>query len=165
MNTGLNALYARTVANSSINSSYIMNALTSTYNITGLGTTYSQTDSVKASQYVSLMLGIAKNSKAIDLTQSASQADYSAAKASGLYISSARGNVTKEQALAGVVKLYEMKHGYKLKASNMSFSNVSSNYKEAVSKAYAAGIIEAMNDPQANVTYGQLCDWIAVAID
>ena len=165
MNTGLNALYLRTVANGNMDSSYLMNALTSTYNITGLGTVYEQTDTVKASQYVSLMLGIARNSKAIDLTQGASAADYSVAKASGIYISNARGTVTKEQALAGVVKLYEIKHGDKIKASNMSFSNVSSNYKQAVSKAYAVGLIETMNDPKSGVTYGELCDWIAIAVD
>lgn len=165
MYTGLNALYSKPVANSNSNASYLMNALTSAYNITGLGTVYTESTNVKASQYVTLLLGIAKNKSAIDLTQNATAADYAAAKASGLYISSSTGNVTREQALAGVVKLYELKHGTKIKASNMVFSNVSSNYRSAASKAYAVGIIDSMQNPQASVTYGELCDWIALAID
>ncbi len=165
MYTGLHALYARKVETSSINSSYLMNALTSTYNITGLGTIYTQGDDVKASQYVKLMLGIAEDSKDINLSQGATSADYAAAKASGIYISRSTGDVTREQALAGVVRLYEIKKGYKIKPSNRSFNNVSATYKEAVSKAYAVGMIESFEDAQETVTYGQLCDWIALAID
>ena len=73
--------------------------------------------------------------------------------------------MTREEALAGVVKLYEIKHGNKLKASNMTFPGVSANYAQAVSKAYAAGLIESMTAPKANVTYAELCDWIALAIE
>ena len=164
MYTGLNALYTRQIADSSTNSSYLMNALTSAYNITGLGTVYKQTDDVLASQYVALVLGVAQNSKSINLVQGASESDYKAAKTAGIYISSARGKVTKEQAVAGVVKLYEIKNG-KVKPSNMTFNKVSSNYKQAVSKAYAIGMIQSMDNPQEAITYGELCDLIALAID
>jgi len=163
--TGLNALYTKAMPTSNASANYLMNALANTYNITGLGTIYEQTDEVNASQYVALMLGIASNSKGINLVQGASDSDYKAAKASGIYISNARGEVTREQALAGAVKLYEMKHGNNIKPSNMTFTNVSSNYRTAASKAYAVGMITSLEDARETVTYGELCDWIALAID
>ena len=165
MYTGLNALYAKSMASGNVSSNYVMNTLTNLYNIKGLGTTYKQNTPVKASQYVTLMLGIAEDGKSIDLTQAATAADYKAAKLSGIFTSDARGNITKEQALAGAVKLYEMKHGNKVKPSNMKFNNVSASYREAASKAYAIGMIDSITSPQASINYGQLCDWIAVAID
>ncbi|MBP3888871.1 MAG: hypothetical protein J6F30_14680 [Cellulosilyticum sp.] len=165
MYTGLNALYLRSIEPTNTNSNYLMNALISVYNITGLGTVYEQTDYVKASQYVKLMLGIAEDSKGINLTEQASSNDYAAAKKAGIYISDSKGNITKEQALAGAVRLYEIKKGYKVKPSNQTFSGVSSRYKEAVSKAYAIGMIDSIKDPQDSITYGELCDWIALAID
>ena len=73
--------------------------------------------------------------------------------------------MTREQALAGAVKLYEIKHGNKIKASNRNFSGVSSTYSEAVSKAYAVGMIDRMDSPRSNVKYSELCDWIALAIE
>ena len=164
LNPGLNALYMRTIENSSVNSTYIMNALTSQYNIIGLGNLYSKNLTVNANQYVLLMLGIAKDNKEINLTQGASEADYKAASSAGIYNGN-RGNVTREEALAGVVKLYEIKHGNKIKPSNMTFPGVSANYSQAVSKAYAVGLIDSMTAPKANVTYAELCDWIALAIE
>lgn len=161
---GLNALYSRSIADSGASSSYIMNALSSNYNIMGLGNPYTESSKVMGSQYVTLMLGVARETQNINLTQGASEADYKAARAAGLYNGN-RGNVTREEALAGVVKLYEIKHGNKLKASNMTFPGVSANYAQAVSKAYAAGLIESMTSPKANVTYAELCDWIALAIE
>lgn len=163
--TGLNSLYARSIANGSTSSSYLMNTLASKYNITGLGTTYTKNATVKAAQYVKLMVGIAENSKAIDLTAGATALDYQKASAAGFYTSATRGTVTKEQALAGAVKLYEMKHGNKIKASNVSFSNASYAYREALSKAYAVGMIDSMSNPQGSVNYEELCDWIAIAVD
>lgn len=163
--TGLNALYLKAINNSSNNSSYLMNALASSYNITGLGTNFAANGSVKSAQYVKLMVGIAENSPAIDLTSAVTEEEYQKAKAAGFYISNTRGNVTKEQALAGAVKLYEIKHGSKIKASNMSFNGVSGTYAQAVSKAYAVGMIERLDNPRSNVKYNELCDWIALAIE
>lgn len=162
--TGLNAIYQRTIASSNSNASYVMNELTSAYNITGLGTTYGKNSNVGASQYVSLLLGIRLNRDVINLGAGATTDDYAKAKAAGLYTSSSRGNVTKEQALAGIIKLYEINHGYKIKPSNMTFNNVSITYREAASKAYAIGLIETMTDPQSPITYEELCDWIIQVI-
>ena len=97
--TGLNAIYERTIANSNSSASYVMNELTSTYHITGLGTTYKKNSNVSASQYVSLLLGVRLNRDSINLVAGATSNDYEKAKAAGLYISSSRGNITKEQAL------------------------------------------------------------------
>lgn len=162
--TGLNAIYERTITSSNSNASYLMNELTSAYNITGLGTTYGKNSNVGASQYVSLLLGIRLNREVINLGAGATTDDYAKAKAAGLYTSSSRGNVTKEQALAGIIKLYEINHGYQIKPSNMTFNNVSSTYREAASKAYAVGLIETMTDPQSTITYEELCDWIIQVI-
>lgn len=162
--TGLNAIYERTITSSNSNASYLMNELTSAYNITGLGTTYGKNSNVGASQYVSLLLGIRLNRDVINLGAGATTDDYAKAKAAGLYTSSSRGNVTKEQALAGIIKLYEINHGYQIKPSNMTFNNVSSTYREAASKAYAVGLIETMTDPQSTITYEELCDWIIQVI-
>ena len=161
---GLNALYSRSISDSSLNSTYVMNALSSNYNIMGLGDVYAQDSPVMGSQYVTLMLGVARKTQNINLVQGASEADYKAASSAGLYNGNG-GNVTREQALAGVVKLYEVKHGDRIKASKMTFPGVSASYSEAVSKAYAAGLIDEMTAPKANVTYAELCDWIALAIE
>ena len=72
--------------------------------------------------------------------------------------------ITEEQAVAGLVKLYELKTGYKVKPSSVSFQNVSADYREAVRKAYAAGLITEIN-PKAKVTYAKLCDMIIQVIE
>ena len=162
--TGLNAIYERTIANSNSSASYVMNELTSTYHITGLGTTYKKNSNVSASQYVSLLLGVRLNRDSINLVAGATSNDYEKAKAAGLYISSSRGNITKEQALAGIVKLYEINYGYKIKPSHIVFYNVSMNYREAASKAYAIGLIDAIDSPQSMITYEELCDWLIQVI-
>ena len=158
--TGLNAIYEKAIASSSSNASYVMNELASAYNITGLGTLYGKNSSVGASQYVSLILGIRLNRDSINLTTAATADDYAKAKAAGLYISNGRGSVTMEQALSGIVKLYEINHGYKIKPSSRTFGNVSISYREAASKAYAIGLIESIENPQGTLTYEELCDWL-----
>lgn len=161
---GLNAIYERSIPSSNSNASYVMNELTSAYNITGLGTTYGKNNNVGASQYVSFILGIRLNRNPINLVTGATSDDYEKAKAAGLYISSSRGNVTKEQALAGMIKLYEINHGYKIKPSNRTFNNVSITYREAASKAYAIGLIDSIENPQSTITYEALCDWMIQVI-
>lgn len=159
---GLNALYGEIFEGSSKTSDYLMNALGGLYDIKG---NYKIEDNVSASQYVSLLLGIAKNASAIDLTTSATEADYNAAKASGLYISNVRGAISKEQALNGCIRLYEMKHGNAIKPSNATLDGFSSNYQQAAQKAYAVGMISKVANPQQTITYGELFDWLAMAID
>lgn len=158
--TGLNALYETIVSTSGNSASYAMSELASAYQITGLGTTYTKTQTVGVSQYVNLLLGIQLGRTPINLSASVSASDYAKAKAAGLYISSSRGNLTKEQALAGVVKLYEITNGYQIKPSNQVFNKVSTNYKQAASKAYAIGLIESMENPQSTLNYEMLCDWV-----
>ena len=109
-------------------------------------------------------MGIAQNKSSIDLTQKPSSETLNQAKSLGIYVSNNSGAITEEQAIAGIVKLYELKTGYRVKPSNASFSNVSSNYREAVRKAYALGLITDIN-PQGKVTYAKLCDLIAQVIE
>lgn len=159
---GLNALYGEIFEGSSQTSDYLMNALGGLYDIKG---NYKIEDNVSASQYVSLLLGIARNADTIDLTTSATETDYNAAKASGLYISNVRGAISKEQALNGCVRLYEMKHGNAIKPSNADLNGFSSNYQQAAQKAYAVGMISTVSNPQETITYGELFDWLAMAVD
>ena len=44
------------------------------------------------------------------------------------------------------------------------FYNVSMNYREAASKAYAIGLIDAIDSPQSMITYEELCDWLIQVI-
>lgn len=164
--TGLNAVYERSVVDGSLNSNYAMNQLTSTYNIIGLGSTYRKDTNVGASEYVSLMLALSLNREGVNLSAGASTDDYNKAKIAGLYISNNRGYITKEQALVGAVKLYELKNRYQIKPSNLAFNNVSSNYRQIASKAYAIGLIgETLVNPQGTITYGELCDWLIQVIE
>ncbi len=164
--TGLNAVYERSVVDGSLNSSYAMNQLTSAYNIIGLSSTYRKDTNVGASEYVSLMLALSLNREGVNLSAGASTDDYNKAKIAGLYISNNRGYITKEQALVGAVKLYELKNRYQIKPSNLAFNNVSSNYRPIASKAYAIGLIgETLVNPQGTITYGELCDWLIQVIE
>ncbi len=156
---GLYAMYERAITSSN-NITYLMSRLMNIYNIQGLGSTYYSKDYVYRDPYVILLMGIAENKSSINLTQKASNELLNRAKKAGVYISSNSGPITEEQAIAGIIKLYELKNGYKIKPSSASFLNVNANYREAVRKAYAIGLITDIN-PQAKVTYGTLCDWVA----
>lgn len=160
---GLYAVYEKAITSTN-NITYLMSRLSNTYNIEGLGSVYYSKDYVYRDQYVILLMGIAQNQTSINLTQKASSDLLNKAKTAGIYVSSNSGTITEEQAIAGIVKLYEIKNGYKIKPSSMSFSNVSANYREAVRKAYAIGLITDIN-PQAKVTYGTLCDWVAQVVE
>lgn len=160
---GLFALYEKAITNSN-NMTYVMSKLNNDYNINGLGSTYFSKDYVYRDQYVALVMGIAQNKSSIDLTQKPSSETLNQAKSLGIYVSNNSGAITEEQAIAGIVKLYELRTGYRVKPSNASFSNVSSNYREAVRKAYALGLITDIN-PQGKVTYAKLCDLIAQVIE
>ena len=159
---GLFAMYEKAKMTSG-QMTYLMNQLMNDFNIAGLGTTYFSTDYVYRDQYIILLMNIAQNRSSINLTQSASSELIKQAKTSGIYISSNSGTITEEQAIAGLVRLYELKRGFKIKPSSQSFANVSSNYREAVRKAYAIGLIENIT-PQGKVTYSKLCDWVAQVI-
>ena len=163
--TGLHALYQRidTVgsdSNSNTGATYIMNQLKAKYDIKGLGDIYFKQDYVYANAYIQLLMGIAQNKSSIDLTANASSDLRARAKTAGIYVSQSTGTVTKEQAIAGVVKLYELKSGYQVKPSKVVINGVSSTYKDAVGKAYAIGLIDENIKPAAKVTYSELCDWI-----
>ena len=160
---GLFALYQRNITNSG-SMSYTMSKLNNAYNINGLGTIYFSKDYVYRDQYVALMMGIAQNKSSIDLTVKPSTETFNKAKSTGIFIGNNSGTITEEQAVAGLVKLYELKTGYKVKPSSVSFQNVSADYREAVRKAYAAGLITEIN-PKAKVTYAKLCDMIIQVIE
>ena len=157
--TGIYSIYEKKdIAPTSL-STYAMRQLASTYDMAALGTIYFQNDAVYRDQFVHLMLGVAQNKSQIDLTAPAYADSLTKAKSAGIYISSSSGPVNEEQAIAGIIKLYELKNGYKIKPSTVRLGGVSRDYQEAVSKAYALGLIEAIN-PTRPITYGVLCDWI-----
>ena len=104
------------------------------------------------------MVGLSEGQAQINLHATP---NYNKAQASGLYISSSRGNVTIEQAIAATVKLYELQQGQKIRPTSDAqrrFTNVSSTYREAAQKAYTIGIIDQVPNPQRTITYVQLLD-------
>lgn len=161
--TGCYALYQKQTGSTS-NSTYLMTDIANNYNVIGLGTIYGANTNVRRDQFVTLMLGIAEGSSSIDLTTVPTSSMIAKAKTSGLYISSNTGEITKEQAIAGAVKLYELTHQRSVKPSSMTFSNVSSTYREAAAKAYAIGLVTTINNPTGKITYSELCDLIVQAI-
>ena len=163
--TGLHALYERVTTTSSSSSTYVMDELKAAYDIRGLGDIYFMQDYVYGNQYIQLVMGIAQNKSSIDLTASVTNDLRNKARTSGIYMSQGSGVVTKEQAIAGVVKLYELKQGYQVKPSKVTLTGVSSTYKDAVGKAYALGLIDETINPSGKVTYSELCDWIIQVIE
>ena len=164
INPGLNAIYERSVQKGNTGSSYTMNQIASKYNVKGLGTSFFKKDNVNAAQYVSLLIGISTKKDAIDMTAAPTADDYSKAKKAGIYISSSKGALTKEQALAGIVKLYELNTGVHVKPSNVKINGTSAAYKDAVGKAYAIGLIDDLK-PQQKITYEELCDWLVQVVE
>ncbi|MGL4345926.1 MAG: fibronectin type III domain-containing protein [Cellulosilyticaceae bacterium] len=136
-----------------------MTNLMKRYEITGLGSQYRKNDKVHSDQYILMMLGIAQNKGTIDLNSYVSTDMKQKANTSKLYISNSQGYITQEQAISGVVRLYELKTGSKIKASNKSVGDVSAAYRESIQKAYAIGLIQGIN-PRQPVSYSELCDWM-----
>ena len=163
--TGMHALYQTLESTGSASNSYIMNELKAKYNIRGLGDIYKSDDIVRANQYIKLMMGIAKKDTQINLSQEPTKELKTQAKTSGIYISYNTGAITKEQAVAGVVKLYELNAGYKIKPSKVSISGVSGAYKESVAKAYAIGLIDTDFKGYSKITYNELCDLIIQVVE
>lgn len=162
--TGLNAIYERAVKNGSVSSSYSMNQISSKYNVDGLGSVYFKNDTVQAGQYVKLLVGIRTGADSIDLTVAATADEYTKASKAGIYIGSSSDTLTKEQALYGIVKLYELNTGRQIKPSNVKIKGTSNTYAVAVSKAYAIGLISDLA-PQQKVTYEELCDWLTQVVE
>lgn len=144
------------------NTNYAMDQLLGTYNIEKLGTKYTKDEAVYSDQFINLLLGIAQGHVDIDMDAPASQ-NKKKAKDSMLYIEDAPGYITQEQAIHGVIRLYEMKTGNRVKASTRTVSNVSPLYKESVSKAYALGLVDNIS-PKAQVTYGKLIELIQLVL-
>ena len=159
--TGSHLLYQTMQSEGNSSNSYIMNELKAKYNIKGLGDIYKSNDIVNANQYIKLMMGIAKKDPQITLSQVPSKELKTQAKTSGIYISYNTGAVTNEQAIAGVVRLYELNAGYKVKPSKMVIQGISGAYKESVGKAYALGLIDESFKGYKKITYNELCDLVA----
>ncbi|WP_069998896.1 fibronectin type III domain-containing protein [Cellulosilyticum sp. I15G10I2] len=157
--TGIYTVYEKLKTASAYSSTYGMRLLANTYGISALGTVYFQNEVVHSNQFVHLLLGIAQNKPQIDLTAPVYADTLTKARTAGIYTESASGGINEEQAIAAVVRLYELKTGYKVKPSNVAISGVSSKYQEAVKKAYAIGLIDTIN-PKQPVRYALLCDWL-----
>lgn len=156
---GVYGLYSITEYTPPSGASYSMSQLLGRYEITGLGSRYRQNDKVHSNQYMQILVGIAQNKSVIDLGSPMSSELRSKAKTAQIYISTQDGVVTQEQAISGVVRLYELRNGSRIKPSTARVEGVSSAYKESIGKAYAIGLIDDIT-PSAPVTYSQLCDWI-----
>ncbi|OOB76973.1 MAG: hypothetical protein BEN19_03085 [Epulopiscium sp. Nuni2H_MBin003] len=128
------------------------------YGISQIGTKYFGNTLVGSQQFVNLALGIAFNQQAIDLDATISADKQNQASNSGIYTSSTDGMVTREEAVSGLIKLYELKMGYRVQASSRTFEDVSAQYSENVSKAYSLGVISGIHNPTAIADYDYICD-------
>ena len=160
--TGIYALYRIINYTDYRDTNYAMDQLLANYNIEKLGTKYTKNDAVHSNQFVNLLVGLAQGHIDIDMDGGTSQ-NIKKAKASTLYIENSSGYVTQEQAVHGIVRLYEIKTGNRIKPSTRTFSGVSPAYKESVSKAYALGLLTDLS-PKAKITYGQLATFIQLIL-
>lgn len=157
--TGFYGLYEKPIPSSSTGLGEAMQEIIRYYDIEGLGTIFFKDEAVGVEQYIKLILGIALKNPHINLKGSATYEEYRQAKQAGFYISSQRQVMTKEQALTGVIRLYEIQIGRQIKPSQVSLPKVSQPYRVAVAKAYAIGLIEDIS-PQQKITYEELCQWL-----
>lgn len=161
--TGIYTVYRVDTYHQTSDINYAMQQLLASYHIEKLGTTYKEKDAVHSDQYMNLMMGIAQGSKDINLDGPISSGVRDKARITKIYTPNSSGYITQEIAINGVVRLYEMKTGYRVKPSTKTFTGVSPAYQEAVSKAYALGLITTIN-PQKQVSYGELCTWIQMVL-
>lgn len=121
--------------------------VTSKLNITDLRP-YNGSDPVYALYYNNIVAGIVRNKTEITMNQSLDDQDYTALGRSGLLISGDK--VKREDAIASLVKLYEIKTGNSIKLEISTsdvpgISTVSSENKTAVAKAYQIGLYDDSN--------------------
>ena len=161
--TGLYAAYRVDTYHEIKDINYAMKALLANYNIKGLGTTYTEKDSVHSKQFINLMLGFAQGYRDINLDGYLSDELIKKANITKIYVKNPSGYITQEEALSGVVRLYEMKTGYRVKPSTKAFQGVSTQYKENIGKAHALGLMESLS-PQKTISYGELCTYIQMIL-
>lgn len=159
---GIYALYKIVTYTDYRDTNYAMDQILASYNIEKLGTKYTKNQAVHSNQFVNLLVGLAQGHVDIDLDAAPSQ-NIQRAKSSMIYTENTSGYMTQEQAVHGVVRLYELKTGNRIKPSTHTFSGVSSAYKQSVSKAYALGLITDIS-PKAQITYGRLAELIQLVL-
>ncbi len=160
--TGIYALYKVDTYYAYDAVNYAMQALLSQYNIMGLGTSYQQDDTVGSNAFINLMLGLAEGQRDINLESYISTGRRSQANLTRLYMGN-RTYITQEEALNGVIRLCEMKTGYRIQPAQKTFAGVNPEYSQSVAKAYTLGIITDI-DPDAVVSYGELSTWIQMIL-
>ncbi len=134
-------------------------SVVSQLNITDLRP-YSGSNPVYALQYNNLVAGILKDKSEITMGASLSTEEYTALGRSGILI--AGDKVKREDAIASMVAVYELKTGQKIttttsQSSVPGISNVSSKNKVAVNKAYDIGLYYDDNTNfSATLTFDEL---------
>lgn len=135
-------------------SNFSMTKIQERFNIIGLGTRYTKSSLVKKSEYVNILMGIAENKEEINPSSVLTSNLLSKAKDSGIFISKdIKSNLNEETMVHGLIKLYELKTGKRVKVIGVyNVKNVSDPYKESVQKAFTLGLISSIN-PTKTVSY------------
>ncbi|MGL4362129.1 MAG: fibronectin type III domain-containing protein [Cellulosilyticaceae bacterium] len=161
---GIYALYKIDTYYDKKDVNYAMQQLTNRYNIPLIGSRYTQNMNVHSNQFINLLLQIALNKKDINLDESVTNERRQQANASRIYLANESGYVTQEQAVNGVIKLYEMRTGSRIQASATVPTAVSRVYRESVEKAYTIGLINSI-EPKKSITYGELATLVINVLD
>ena len=157
---GINTLYRIDTYTQGNEINYAMQEILDQYNINDFGTRYEDNDLIDSTRYTQLILGIAQDYTDITLSDTLTPQQVKMAEAIAIDVDGPY--VTQEEAIHGIVKLYEMQTGYRVQPSNKNFEDVSPKYQDSVAKAYALGLIEEVE--AENVTYGDLSEWLLQVI-
>ncbi|WP_029488044.1 fibronectin type III domain-containing protein [Candidatus Epulonipiscium viviparus] len=158
---GINALYSTRNVALPRDLTQSLRDITAKYGITQFGLKYFGNTPVNSTAFINLMLGIAYANTTIDLDKSVSDSEISQATHSGLFTESQTSEISNEAAIAGLIKLYELKNGYSILTitPQTNFEGASKQYSASLSKAYALGIIdESTFEPLEPATYDYICD-------
>lgn len=156
---GINALYTIQNIGLSRDMTHSMQDIATRYGISQIGTKYFGNTAVGGTQFANLMLGIAMGDLVINLDAPISTTQANQVSNSGLFIGNLSEAATNESALAGLIKLYELRNGYPVGATSTYFADVSPQYQASIAKASALGLIDATSFRAQDVaTYDYVCD-------
>lgn len=125
-----------------------VNAIRDRYGIEGIGLYYNKNTKIDSNKYINIMLGIAKDSDFIKMDKTLLSEDIAKAVNSGI-IAKYTKDITSEQAINGIVKLYEIKNGYRIDSKGLN-------------KAIDIGLIERIDSKtlKESPTLHTLCSWL-----
>ncbi|OON93253.1 MAG: hypothetical protein ATN31_06775 [Candidatus Epulonipiscioides saccharophilum] len=171
---GINALYSTAKAAMARDLTHSMQEIGDKYSIKELGINYFGNTPVYAEQFTNLLLGMAYNKAEINLNNILTQDEITQINNSGLYdeeILEERklhlqedkelGKVTNEEAVSGLVSLYERKNGYigPEVIPEKTIEDATEKYERSLNKAINMQLINPEDfNPNEPVNYDTICD-------